>query len=399
MRPRFIAALTRPGPWMFGLFWALESLSRALIAAVISVAAYDLGGSEVVMTFMFVIIGVFSVGSALTIPFVVHHLRPLRTYRLGAVLIALAAAIMAMSNLFAFFIGMFARVFGTNCMQVGLSLFIMGYNRKRDMSHSEPIRMLMAAVPWAIGPTAGIWLYNNMGRSTPFLLSAAVGLILILYAFLVRIDEAPVLKAAPAKPANPLTFLPRFVKQPRLRLAYLLSFGRENWWWMIYLYVPVYAEQHDLEIDVLGVALPVGGLALSFCSALALMAPVWGRIMRRIGMRRHVVAGLTLAAIIVAVAGLFLDSPWAAILVVLLSAIPISATDATGNVPFLRAVRARERTEMSMVYGTYRDMVGLIVPTFFTLLLLVFDLECVFYATGIALLVYAWYARHLPRSM
>jgi len=74
VRPRFIAALTRPGPSMFGLFWALESLSRSLIAAVISVAAYDLGGSEVMMTFMYVIVGIFSACSAMAIPFVVHRL-------------------------------------------------------------------------------------------------------------------------------------------------------------------------------------------------------------------------------------------------------------------------------------------------------------------------------------
>ncbi|MDA0952958.1 MAG: hypothetical protein O3A38_10080, partial [Proteobacteria bacterium] len=107
MRPRFIAALTRPGPWMFGLFWALESLSRALIAAVISVAAFDLGGSNLVMTFMFVIVGIFSVGSALAIPFVIHRLKPLRTYRMGALLVAAAPAVMAFGNLGTFFVGMF----------------------------------------------------------------------------------------------------------------------------------------------------------------------------------------------------------------------------------------------------------------------------------------------------
>ena len=399
MRPRFIAALTRPGPWMFGLFWALESLSRALIAAVISVAAYDLGGSNVVMTFMFVIVGIFSVGSALAIPTVIHRLRPLRTYRLGALLVAASPAVMAFGNLGTFFIGMFGRVFATNCMQVGLSLFIMGYIRKRDMSQSEPIRMLMAALPWAIGPTLGIWLYNNMGRGSPFILSAVVALILILYAFLVNIDETPVLKAVPPKPANPLTYVPRFARQPRLRLAYLLIFGRENWWWMIYLYVPVYAEYNNMEIAVLRADLPVGGLALSFCSALAILAPLWGRVMRRIGMRRCVIIGFCASAVMVALAGLMIDDPWIAIGLILVSAIPLSATDATGNVPFLRAVKSRERTEMAMVYGTYRDMVGLVVPSVFTLLLLVFQLDAVFFATAIALLVYASYARHLPKAM
>ena len=385
---------------MFGTFWALESLSRSLIAAVISVAAYDLGGNETVMTFMYVIVGFFSVGSALAIPFVVHHLKPLRTYRMGALIVGLSPAVMALGNLPTFFVGMFGRVFGTNSMQVALSLFIMGYIRKRDMSQSEPIRLLMAALPWAIGPTLGIWLYNNMGYAAPFLLSACVALILILYAFLIRLDETPVLKAIPQKPTNPLAFVPRFMKQPRLRLAYLLIFGRENWWWMVYLYIPVYAEQHDMELEVFGVHLPVGGLALSFCSGLALLAPLWGRIMRRLGMRMHLMAGLSLAAVTVAAAGFMIDDPWIVIALILVSAAPISATDASGNIAFLRAVKARERTEMAMVYGTYRDMVGLVVPTvYWVLFKLGFQLDAVFFATAGALLVYAFFARHLPRGM
>ena len=54
---------------------------------------------------------------------------------------------------------------------------------------------------------------------------------------------------------------------------------------------------------------------------------------------------------------------------------------------------------MSMVYGTFRDMVGLVVPTVYTLILIFFELDAVFMATGLAMFVYAWYARHLPKSM
>ncbi len=297
MRLRFVAELTRPGPWMFASFWALESLARSIVAPVIPVVAYDLlGGSDLRMTFMFVIVGVVSIASAFAIPFVVHRLKPVRTYQLGALLVAIAPLIMAISTFTTVFGGLFLRVFAANCLAVGLSLFIMAYIRKRDMGRSEPIRVLMASVPWAIGPTLGLWLYQNMGLAVPFLTSAFVALALIAYLVFVRIDETPILKAAPKDPVtNPLTYVPRFLRQPRSAAGLpFLIFGRENWWWMIYLYLPVYAERNGMEVKVWGIDLPAGGLALSFCSGIQLAAPLWGRLMARIGMRRHMIGGLVI---------------------------------------------------------------------------------------------------------
>ncbi len=400
MRLRFVAELTRPGPWMFASFWALESLARSVVAPVIPVAAYDLlGGSDLRMTFMFVIVGIVSIASAFAVPFVVHRLKPVRTYQLGAVLVAVAPLIMALGTLTTMSGGLFLRVFAINCLAVGLSLFIMAYIRKRDMGRSEPIRVLMASVPWAIGPTLGLWLYDNLGISAPFLTSAFVALALIAYLVVVRIDETPILRAAPKKAGNPLTYVPRFLKQPRLRLAYFLIFGRENWWWMIYLYLPVYAERNDMDIDVFGIELPAGGLTLSFCSGIQLATPLWGRLITRIGMRRHMIGGLVITGAILLLAGLTFGDPWIVLGLVLLSSISLTSLEAAGNTPFLRAVKGRERTEMSMVYGTFRDMVGLVIPTFYTIILIFFELNAVFMATGLAMFLYAWYARHLPRGM
>ncbi len=400
MRMRFVAELTRPGPWMFASFWALESLARSVVAPVVPVAAYDLlGESDLAMTSMFVIVGLVSIASAFVIPFVVHRLKPVRTYQLGAVLVMISPAIMAIGTFTTVFGGLFLRVFATNCLMVGLSLFIMAYIRKRDMGRSEPIRVLMASVPWAIGPTLGLWLYENEGLAAPFLVSAVVALALIAYLAVVRIDETPILKAAPKEPASPLSYIPRYVGQARLRLAYLLIFGRENWWWMIYLYLPVYAERNGLEVRIFGIDLPAGGLALSFCSGIQLFVPLWGRLMRRIGMRRHMMGGLVITGVLVFLAGMAFGDPWIVTGLILLSSVSLTSIEAAGNTPFLRSVRSRERTEMAMVYGTYRDMVGLVVPACYSLILLFFELDAVFMASGVVMLLYAWYARYLPKSM
>ena len=392
MQARWLTALTRPGAWMFALLWMLESFARSSIAAVSPVVAFDLAGGARNMTFMFTVAGAVSIVSSFAIPYLVYWLKPTLTYRVGAVFVALAPLVMAAGSFDFFFIGLLVRVFALNCLAIGLSLFIMGYIHRRDMGRSEPLRMFLAAIPWTIGPSLGTWLYEAYGMWPPFVLAAAMGGLIVLYLSVVKIDEKPLLKAAPTRPTNPLAYVPRFVRQPRLRLAYLMVFGRETWWWMFYLYTPVYAEES-------GLGLMTGAVVLSIGSALVFFANQWGWVMRRIGMRRHMMAGFVGCGVSVIAAGAMLDSPWIAIGLILVSAIFLTSSEAAGNIPFLRAVKARERTEMTMVYGTYRDLIGLSVPGIFTILLSFFGLSSVFVATGIMLFFYAWFARHIPKGM
>ncbi len=67
----------------------------------------------------------------------------------------------------------------------------------------------------------------------------------------------------------------------------------------------------------------------------------------------------------------------------------LSALDAVGNIPFLRAVRARERAQMTTVFRTYLDISELLPPALFALLLSFFGLASVFLATGLWMLAIA----------
>ena len=76
-----------------------------------------------------------------------------------------------------------------------------------------------------------------------------------------------------------------------------------------------------------------------------------------------------------------------------------SAIDGAGNVPFLRAVRPRERPEMTTVFSSYRDAARLTIPGLFAVVLNVFALPAVFVTSGLIMLVMAAYARHIPRRL
>lgn len=71
--------------------------------------------------------------------------------------------------------------------------------------------------------------------------------------------------------------------------------------------------------------------------------------------------------------------------------------DAGGNALFLRAVHPHERSQMASVYATVRDAGRLGPLGVFTLVLIVFPLEAVFVATGIATLAVALWTRHISR--
>src|SRR5262249_14419642 len=83
----------------------------------------------------------------------------------------------------------------------------------------------------------------------------------------------------------------------------------------------------------------------------------------------------------------------------LMGAVGAVGLDSVTMVPFLRAVRMRERPEMTMVFSLYRDSAGLAPMALFSLLLTFFDLSAVYAAVAAGWFVCAWLAHWIPRSM
>ena len=93
------------------------------------------------------------------------------------------------------------------------------------------------------------------------------------------------------------------------------------------------------------------------------------------------------------------STTWLAITLLIVACLAAGAIDGAGNVPFLRAVRPRERPEMTAVFTAYRDVARLTIPGLFALVLNVFALPAVFVTSGLIMLVMGAYARHIPRRL
>ncbi len=389
--PAWVRAFGRPGALSFALLFAIDSLARSTLTTVIPLTVLKTLGNArdtSVMFFATVLVGVVL---SWFIPTLVRKIRPRWVYSLGAGLMAVVPFLLATETLAGLAVGMSLRVFASSCLLNGLNLYIMAYIKKQDFVRSEPLRIFFAATCWTVGPGLGVLLYNAVDPWATYGLSSLAALVLLLYFWRIRMEHGP---AHPARSIgrHPWANVRRYIAQPRLRLAWLLSFGREVFWVMLYYYMPAYMVLHGKSDNATA-------LLITACTVALFLSPGMGWLGRRFGVRRHLLACFVIAAAATLAAVFFFEHVAVVAALLILGSTAAVGLDSVVTVPFLRAVRARERPEMTMVYGMYRDLAGLLPTALFSALLTFFDLRSVFLATGLFLVYCAWMSRWVPRSM
>jgi MFS family permease len=392
--PVWLPVAPKPTAMAFAVLFAIESLARSLVATVVSVQAYDLLQSTQQVSLLFAAVGVASLLGTLLVPYLIGWTARRYVYTLGAACIIVGAAAMAMYSTGSHGVGMILRVFGITCLNITTSLYILDHIRRHELVRSEPLRLSMSTASWTVGPFLGIWLYTQWGPWAPQAASIlCAGALLALFWYL-RLSDSLAIQAAKLKPASPLKNVRRFAAQPRLRLAWLIAFGRSCFWVIFFVYSP-------LMMIRAGYGPEAGGLLVSAGNAVLATAVLFGKLAERIGVR-GVIAGAFAAMAVASVgAGLAgLEMPIVAALLLLAGAVAAAAVDGVGSLPFLRAVHHHERAQMTAVYRTYVDISEL-VPTFiFSIVLLFLPVSAVFVFMGAWAIVCAWITwAYLPKSM
>ena len=393
--PIWLPAAPRPTALAFAILFTVESLARASVATVVSVQAYDILHSSQKVSQLFTAVGVVSLIGTLVVPLIIGRTARRFVYTFGALCLILAAASFATHTLLGQTVGMLIRVFGTACLNITLSLYILDHIKRHDLVRAEPLRLTFSTFSWAVGPALGIWLYTRYGVWAPQAFSVFCTLVLLVLFWYLRLSESQIIQPAGGrKPANPLRNIRRFVSQPRLRLAWLIAFGRSCFWSLFFIYSP-------LLMITSGLGKEAGGLLVSAGNAVLILAMTFGRLAVRYSLRRVIAYAFFAIALSTVTAGLCgITYPYLAALMLLIASIGATAIDGVGGLPFMRAVRYHERAEMAGVYRTYVDIADLIPTFIYSLLLIYFPLGSVFVAMGSWALVcglIAW--RYLPRSM
>ena len=385
-------AQQRPGANVFAVLFALESVARALLATVIPLQALDILHEARDVSLLYASVGLTGLLASFVIPMIVAGIGRRWCYTLGVGSLLVTPLLLATVTPAGQMLGMLARVFGAACLSITLSLYILQYINKRDLSLSEPRRMQFSALAWTIGPATGVALYESVGPTWAYAASAVAAGALLAVFWILKFAENPALASAIRRPPMPWHSLRRFLAQPRLRLAWLITFVRSSWWSFFFVYTPIYMVERGLT-DM------SGALVVSAGNGLLFFTPLYGRLARRHGVRGVLLGTFVAVGLATLVAAAASDYPLMVVILFLVGALGCVGMDAVGNIPFLRAVRAYERPEMTTVFRTYVDVSELLPPALFALLLSFLPLESVFAAQALLMFAAIWWIRYLPKSM
>ncbi|WP_373504514.1 MFS transporter [Aestuariivirga sp.] len=385
----------RAGAYTFAAIFAVESFVRALNSTVVSLQAYDILGSAQKVSVLSTSVSITVLAVTLMLPHVLGRLRRRWAYTFGVVLLMAASLALASHVLAGQAAGMLMRNVGAAIANITLSLYILDHIRRNDLARAEPLRLSLSTFSWMMGPATGVWLYVSLGPWGPQLAAiASAGVLLVIFWYLRLSENVSAPRPVNLKRFDAISNLRRFTSQPRLRLAWLIAFGRSCFWTTFFIYGP-------LLIVESGLGKTLGGLMISASQAVLLTAWVSGRIARTHGVRKVIAGAFMLCCVTSLGAGLAgTSAPYVAMGCLLMGSVAASALDGVGGIPFLRAVRHRERQEMTAVYRTYIDCSELIPASVFAFALLWLPIGMVFVilAVGLAGIGFiAW--RYLPKSL
>ena len=386
----WLGVIDLPHALPFAMLQGLLGLCFILPAAVIPIEALSLLGDARNVSVLFFGISFAGLAGAFFLPWLVHVLGRRAIVVTGGVLVAISSGLISLDEPLWLIAGTAVRVFGFLCLDIVFEIAIMERIPRRAFARFEPVRMFFLGIGFVVGPWFGVWLSLHAGFWSPFALVAVLTAVLcaaLLYSGLV---DHPRGVPRLGRPPNPLRFVPRFARQPRLRLAWVLSLGRSSWWVMFFIYAPIYCVQSGLGEEL-------AGIILSASAAAMLLTPLWGRLGARIGLRTLLAIGYAATGVATVAVAAAAGAPWLAVALLLASSVLASVIDAAGNGLFLRAVHPHERTEMASVFATYREIAQLGPPGIFAALLSVFALPVVFVVSGAGMMVFTVLTRYIPR--
>lgn len=392
--PMWLTAVRSPGARTFASLYTLESFARAIASSVIPIQAYEILRNEQTVSILYTLVSLLGLSVTLFMPMLIRRFARRWVYTAGAMLLAFGSLFFVINDLPGQFLGMLCRVMGASALSITLNLYIMDHIRKTDFMRAESLRMAWSTLAWTAGPTLGIFLYTRYGIYAAHGAVAVFAVLLLALFWFYRLGDNPMITAGRSRATNPLTNIGRFISQPRLRLAWLIAFGRSCYWTTFFVYGPLF-------MVVTGQGELAGGLLVSAGNALLFVAIYWGRAGKRFGARRVITLAFACMSISLLLAGAVGESvPLLTAGLLLCGALFNIAVDALGSTAFLRAVRSYERTQMAAVYRTYLDFSELTPPLVYSVVLAFFGLGSVFATLGCLAAVCAlvtW--RYLPKSM
>jgi len=377
----------RRGYLRFAVLFSLSIAARALLLTTMPLRAFQLLQDEALIGLVYLAGSFGSLALSLSLPAILARLPRAGVMLIGTALAAGGPLLCTVESVPVFMLGLAAQLAAVALIEITLNLYVLDHVPRRSLGHFEPLRMFFSAAAWTGGPVLGVYL-AGIAPNLPFYLSGTIAGLLAAIFLLLRPQA---LTHAPR--VDILSLLLRYFRQPRLRLAWVLAFGRATWWTLFFVYGQIFL------VERLGYDTQVAGLLSSIVMGATFLVPAWGWLVRRYGVRRMLTVGYLLSGSITLLLAAVGQPPWLAATILVVAGLATSIIDGAGNVIFLRAVKPSQRSQMTAVFMTYRDASQLLPPAIFSGLLALFPFWSLFLVTGSAMIGLTSLVRFIPRRL
>lgn len=382
MFQRYIPELLRhtpaPGARGFAVLAGTEAITRGMLISVFPIVMYRAYRDSSLVSEIYFAVGLLSMIWGLLVPWLVRFVPRRWLYTGGAFSYMLSACLMVFGDGQIVTVALGLNMAATVTIFVCFNAYVLDYVASADLGKCETLRLFYSAAAWTVGPAGGVWLLQ-LWEPAPFLIAGCSAMTLLAIFWWMRLGNGKLITRARAPTPNPVAYLARFFAQPRLVAGWLFAVFRSCGWWAYVVYVPVFAIESGLGENV-------GGTVLSLSNAMLFATPVMLKWIERRSVRTAVRTGFLCSAAAFLAAGASGVWPWAVVILLMIGSAFLVLLDICAGLPFLMSVKPSERTEMSAVYSSFRDVSGILSPGVAWLVLLVAPISGVFAVTGLGLL-------------
>ena len=373
---------TAPGVASFALIAGFEAVVRGMVLAVYPLLMYRAWGDAALVSKWYLGVGLISLLTALMVPLLTRYMRRRWVYGVALSLYLLSAGL-GMWGGKATTLALLCHSVAAAAAFVCFNAYVLEHVSKVDFGRLESLRMFYGGLGWTVGPLLGVWLLG-FWHGAPFVAVAMAALVMLYLVWSMRLGEVRVHVLANNRMVshNPVVFLRRFFAQPRLVAGWFFAVMRSCGWWVYFVYVGIFAVEN-------GMGEQVGGMATSLANSALFLAPLMLRWMQRHSVRRAVRMGFLFSAICFILAAVLSRWPLSTVALLVAGSLFLVLLDVCGGLPFMMSVKPSQRTEMSAVYSSFRDVSGIVSPALAWVVLQFMPVAGTFAMGGFCLLA-AW---------
>ncbi len=387
--PLRVAYTNAPGGTALALIYGLENLSRAVIAPVLALAGIDLLLTAQSLSVALFIASLASLVLILSSGFLIQRMSRKFVFTLACILSLVSVYFFTIPEPWAFVLANAMRSSGAGLVLICVSLYTMDFIPNDELAKVESRKILFAASTWIAAPAVGTWLWVNVSRDAPFLLSGVFMAALLAIFWWLRLTESQQISKPKRSNLGVITNVMEYLKNGHMRMAYLIAVTRAIAWVMFFTYGPLYIIEAGISEEWVGLIIGVVVSVLLFSSQFSRFA-VW------FGIRRTIIYCFSIGGILFAAIGLLPEPTVWGFALFFLASLTMDMLDVIGNLPFMRTVRKGARVEMTTVFSSWREFSFVLTPGVSAILLLFMPLQGLFLALGLGFLATGLAVKKLP---